>query len=143
MSEVNTKTMNRQELESTAKDIGLSFPHNISDEKLRARIDEALGGAPVKGGSDIGAAAQTAPEAPAATAEKRYEIIIATHDQDKQAVPVGVNGKTWLIKRGEKVIVPECVVENLRNAVQFQYDPATMERTEVMSYPFQVLREVA
>ena len=30
-------------------------------------------------------------------------------------VPVGVNGRKWLIKRGVDVEVPECVAEVLRN----------------------------
>jgi len=38
--------------------------------------------------------------------------------------------------------VPKRVVDNLSNAVQFNYDPATMKRTEIQSYPFQILREV-
>jgi len=140
MSEINTTNMERPELEATAADLGLTFPHNISDDKLRAKINEALG--------DTSGATETtnATSEPAATdgepAEKHFEIIIATHDQDKQPVPVGVNGKTWLIQRGKKVIVPNCVVENLKNAVQFQYDPNTMERTDVQSYPFQIVREV-
>lgn len=145
MSEINVATMERAELEQTAKDLSLSFAHNISDDKLREKINEALG----DGGSTDNAAGDTTPsetqssdseqaEAP----EKRYEILIATHDQDKQPVPIGVNGKTTLIQRGKKVIVPESVVEVLQNAVQHQYDPGTMERTDVLSYPFQIIREV-
>lgn len=37
--------------------------------------------------------------------------------RDKQEdVFVGVNGKTFLIKRGEEVEVPECVYEILKNS---------------------------
>lgn len=136
MSDINPNTMNRDELESTAGDLGLSYAHNISDDKLRVKIAEALGDA----GSTTTAPETEQPKK--ATQEKRFEIIIATHDQDKQPVPVGVNGKTYLIQRGKRVEVPESVVKVLESAVQFQYDPKTMERTEVLSYPFQVMREV-
>lgn len=137
MSDINTKTMDREELEATAGDLGLSFPHNISDDKLRAKIDEALGDA-------AGTASNTTTDLSddEEKADKRYEIIIATHDQDKQPVTVGVNGKTFLIQRGKKVVVPKSVIGVLESAVQYQYDPGTMERTEVLSYPFQIVREV-
>lgn len=137
MSEINTKAMDRQEIEAAAADLGLTFPHNISDDKLRAKIDEALGDAP-KGVDDTKATVLIGKT----DHEKRFEIIIARHDQDKQPVPVGVNGKTYLIQRGQKVIVPESVIGVLETSVQFQYDPATMDRSEVQSYPFQIVREV-
>lgn len=136
MSEINTKTMSREDLESAAADLSLTFPHNISDDKLRAKIDDALGSAPAvemeKAVVDMTAKG---------TPERRFEIIITTHDQDKQPVPVGINGQLYLIQRGKKVIVPESVVENLNCAVQFHYD-SNMNRTELMSYPFQIIREV-
>jgi len=137
MSEINTEVMTREELEATAKDLGLSFPHNAGDDTLRTKISTALGDT---GNGESKPAAKPAKKDEAG--EKHYEIIIARHDQDKQPVPVGVNGKTWLIQRGEKVIVPKRVVDNLSNAVQFNYDPATMKRTDIQSYPFQILREV-
>ena len=34
---------------------------------------------------------------------------------EKDDVPVGVNGRTWLIKRGVEVEVPECVAEVLKH----------------------------
>jgi len=136
MSDINTKTMDRQELEATASDLGVTFPHNISDDKLRAKIDDALGLAPVSDEKDA------AVDIEKTANERRFEIIISRHDQDKQPVPVGVNGKTHLIQRGHKVIVPESVIGVLNCAIQYQYDPETMERTEVQSYPFQIIREV-
>lgn len=55
---------------------------------------------------------------------------------------VGVNGKMYVIQRGKKVIVPRAVVKALESAVRYEYDPKTMKRTEVLSYPFQVVREI-
>lgn len=39
-------------------------------------------------------------------------------DKYKDDVTVGVNGKTWLIKRGEKVTVPRFVAEVLKNSME-------------------------
>lgn len=50
------------------------------------------------------------------TEEKTITIKLPlTRDNDKD-VYVRVNTRTWLIKRGEYVTVPECVVEVLNNS---------------------------
>ncbi|TDX29102.1 hypothetical protein DFO67_108146 [Modicisalibacter xianhensis] len=138
MSEQSIDTMSREKLEATASDLGIKVSANMKDETLVAKIQEALGEAPP-------AATQHGPVNPAAPGEgeksKRYRIIVATHDQDKQPVQVGVNGRPYVIQRGKEVIVPESVVEVLRNAVQHVYDPVTMEENQVMAYPFQILGE--
>ena len=55
-------------------------------------------------------------------------------------VPVSVNGKTWLIKRGMEVIVPAFLVEVLEHAVKDIYVQdeitKTMVKREVPAYPF-------
>lgn len=48
--------------------------------------------------------------------EKKIKIKLPLTRTEKDDVPVGVNGHTWLIKRGEEVEVPECVVESLNNS---------------------------
>lgn len=48
--------------------------------------------------------------------EKTVKIILPLTRTEKNDVPVGVNGNTWLIKRGVEVEVPECVAEVLRNS---------------------------
>jgi hypothetical protein len=135
MSDINPSNMSREELETTAKDLGLSFPHNIGDDGLRKKIAEALGG-------DAISLSKSAPVATGNAKERQFEIIIATHEQDKQPVQGGINGKSFVIKRGEKAVVSESIVEVLKCATQHHYDPGTMERTEVQSYPFQIIREV-
>lgn len=47
--------------------------------------------------------------------EKKVKIRIPLTRTEKDDVFVGVNGRTWLIKRGEEVEVPECVAEVLRH----------------------------
>ena len=135
MSEVNVNTMDRAPLEQTANDLGVKFAHNASDDTLRNKLREALGEPPAP---DL----NTAPSTTESTKEKRFEIIIQTDGKDKQPVPVGVNGKMWAIQRGKNVIVPESVVEVLKNANRYEYDPKDMSRTEVLAYPFQIVREV-
>ena len=47
--------------------------------------------------------------------EKTVTIRLPLTREEKDGVPVGVNGRTWLIKRGVDVEVPACVAEVLRN----------------------------
>lgn len=57
----------------------------------------------------------TKPAAPEAVKEKMVTIRLPLTRTEKDDVPVGVNGRTWLIKRGVDVEVPECVAEVLRH----------------------------
>ena len=47
--------------------------------------------------------------------EKLVKIRIPITRENNADVYVSVNERNWLIKRGEEVEVPECVVEVLRN----------------------------
>ena len=47
--------------------------------------------------------------------EKMVTIRLPLTRGESDDVPVGVNGRTWLIKRGVDVEVPACVAEVLRN----------------------------
>lgn len=141
MSEpINTAEMTREQLEQTATELSIKFQANTGDDTLRARIDEALGNPPTTPPKDEGAGKQPTAKAKKAEPKKR-KIIVATHDQDKQPVQVGVNGRMYVIERGKEVVVPASVVEVLRNAVQDVYDPKTMKKTHVMAYPFQDMGE--
>ena len=50
-----------------------------------------------------------------ANGEKRRKIRLPKERRDQEDVFVGVNERTWLIKRGVEVEVPECVAEVLRD----------------------------
>lgn len=52
---------------------------------------------------------------PVEATEKKVKIRIPLSREMNDDVFVAVNGRTWLIKRGEEVEVPECVVEVLRH----------------------------
>lgn len=53
--------------------------------------------------------------ATAAKAEKTVKIKLPLSRTEKDDVPVAVNDRTWLIKRGVEVEVPECVAEVLKH----------------------------
>ena len=59
--------------------------------------------------------ANTTTKAPEGAKEKMVTIRLPLTRTEKDDVPVGVNGRTWLIKRGVDVEVPECVAEVLRH----------------------------
>ena len=48
--------------------------------------------------------------------EKLVKIRIPRERERQDDVFVCINGRTWLIKRGVEVEVPECVAEVIRNA---------------------------
>ena len=58
--------------------------------------------------------------------EKLVKIRIPRERDRQDDVFVGVNGRTWLIKRGVEVEVPECVAEVIRNS----------EKAEAAAYTF-------
>lgn len=47
--------------------------------------------------------------------EKLVRICLPKERRDQEDVFVGVNERTWLIRRGVEVEVPECVAEVLEN----------------------------
>ena len=57
----------------------------------------------------------TAVKEPEVAKEKTVKIRIPRNRKDEDDVFVSVNERTWLIKRGVEVEVPECVPEVLRH----------------------------
>ena len=49
------------------------------------------------------------------TTEKTVQIRIPRTKADQEDVPVWVNDRSWIIKRGVEVEVPACVAEVLRH----------------------------
>ena len=56
----------------------------------------------------------------AETAEKMVTIKLPRNRRDEDDMFVSVNERTWLIKRGVEVEVPECVAEVIRNSELMQ-----------------------
>lgn len=50
-----------------------------------------------------------------APVEKMVKIRIPRSKSDQEDVPVWVNERSWIIKRGVEVEVPECVAEVIRH----------------------------
>lgn len=50
-----------------------------------------------------------------APVEKMVKIRIPRSKADQEDVPVWVNERSWIIKRGVEVEVPECVAEVIRH----------------------------
>jgi len=115
-----------------ANSLGISFSPQIGLVKLKERIALEING-------------EDAP--PVATEEKRIKILIHKTESDTGVnnVPISVNGRTFLINRGEEVSVPESVIGVLKNAVReiFEYNDETgqMMSKEVQAYPFSVISE--
>ena len=53
-----------------------------------------------------------------ATAVKRVKVTIPIDFSDNSALPVSVNGESYLIKRGEEVEVPEYIADVLNNYIK-------------------------
>lgn len=61
-------------------------------------------------------ATKTTTKATETAKEKLVKIRIPRERDRQDDVFVCINGRTWLIKRGVEVEVPECVAEAIRNA---------------------------
>lgn len=60
-------------------------------------------------------------------AEKLVKIKLPLDKDHKDDVFVSVNERTWLIKRGVEVTVPECVKEVIRNSEAMQAEAYDFE----------------
>ena len=119
---------NRDELIQYAVELGISFNKNISLPRLKERISLELDGPVDVSKKD----------------DDRITIVIHKTDNDTGSplVSVGLNGRNYIIKRGEEVSVPPGVVHILRNAIKDVYAPdgkGNPIKREVMAYPFSVV----
>ena len=124
------KSDNADDLIEFAKTIDLQLDKRWNIDKMKACIrTEQLARSMTPSEADI-------------KSEKMVKITIHKTDSDTGSidVPVSVNGKTWLIKRGSEVTVPAYVAEVLANAVKDIFVQADMskppERRESPAYPF-------
>lgn len=113
-----------------AKGIDLPLDKRLGIDKMKAQIRTEM-------------AVRNSTPAPADIAsQKLVKLIIHKTDSDTGSlvVPVSVNGKTWLIKRGVEVTVPAFVVEVLENAVKDVYVQNDMQKPPELrqspAYPF-------
>lgn len=137
MSELNIDALTLEELKEQAKILGVAHASNIGADALRAKLKEALG---ESDGTRTESKPEAAPVHRSEKGQKRITILIPESEVDTQPVQVYVNGRSYIMKRGEEVEVPESVVEVLNNAKQMVYNPKTMKGREVLAYPYQTIR---
>ena len=120
-------TETKEELIEYARSLGIDANARFSIESIKTLI------------RDIGKPTAMA------TTEKKVKLLIHKTEGDTGSidVPVSVNGKTWLIKRGMEVIVPAFLVEVLENAIKDIYVQDEVTKTivkrEVPAYPFSAM----
>jgi hypothetical protein len=118
--------MTQKELLEKAIALGLEAEESESPQSLQAKIKAATG--------------EDTPKGSSLKPKKGFKrIIIHEQKDDQRPVPVAVNGKAWLIKRGEMVEVPDYIVHVLENTIG---DSVHMVNNEVIHrkyqrYPFQ------
>lgn len=142
IDDFNLATADRHEMRFYAKEVlGLNLHHSLGEEKMRARISEAIEEQGVDAPkAEVGE--NIAPET------KRVLINIAKTSEYDGAEPafVGYQGKAFTIPRGIDVAVPAPLVEILRNAkkdIITQDDEGNLHTEVVQTYPFQIVQEVA
>ena len=63
------------------------------------------------------------------TAEKVVKIRLPRNRKEEDDLFVSVNERTWIIKRGIEVEVPECVAEVIRNSELMQEEAYDFEKS--------------
>ncbi len=129
----NYEKMTKAELCETADALGIMYEEAATKAELLSAITAIVNGA-----SDEPQLEQ-ATAGPTRKGEDRVKIVIAESERDKQPVQVGVNGTTYLIKRGAEVSVPKSVVEVLKHATQKRWNQDMTEYATVLRYNFQVV----
>jgi len=124
----NLYNLNLDELKEQARILGVDVKGNLGIGRLRELIKEA-----------IGAKNEEEEKSPVLDRKKNWVTIVISEDEkDQQPAFVGVNGKSYWIRRGEPVAVPPEVVEALRYAQQVITDPKDGSQKKVPTYPFYV-----
>ena len=124
MTDVNLNELNLDELKEQARILGVSLKGGLSEDTIKERILEAMGEKPVE-------------SKPVAKTKNTVTIVISEDDNDSQPVFVGVNGKSYRIKRGMEVAVPKEVADVLQQSKQrfFRNGDWVYRPT----YPFQIV----
>ena len=111
MSEINLYNLTMDELKEQARILGIAIRGHPSAATLREKIRKAVNIEP----------AESSKPADVDDSDRKKDwitIVIAEDENDQQPVYVGVNGKSYFIRRGEPVAVPPEVVGVLTDAKQ-------------------------
>ena len=96
MSEINLYNLTMDELKEQARILGIAIRGNPSADTLREKIRKAVNIEP----------AESSKPADVDDSDRKKDwitIVIAEDENDQQPVYVGVNGKSYFIRRGEPV----------------------------------------
>lgn len=130
MSDINLYNLSRDELLEQARILGIVTRGNVTAETLRKKIKAAI---------EIEPPADQKVEKEEDLGRKKdwITIVIAEDENDTQPAFVGVNGKSYRIRRGEPVAVPPEVVRVLGDAQQVVTSNDGSSK-KVPTYPFRV-----
>ena len=131
MSELNLYNLSLDELKEQARILGIVVRGNVSIDTLRTKIKAAVEIEPT-------AAESNKPQEDLGRKKDWVTIVIAEDENDTQPAFVGVNGKSYRIRRGEPVAVPPEVVAVLNDAQQLVHNPKTGQSIAIPTYPFRV-----
>ena len=131
MSDVNLYNLSLEELKEQARILGIAIRGNPSADTLREKIKNAVNIEPA-------ADAKSAANEDIDRKKGWKTIVIAEDESDQQPVFVGVNGKSYWIRRGGPVPVPPEVIEVLNNAKQVVWNPKDGTSKNIPTYPFRV-----
>tara|TARA_B100001057_G_scaffold151071_1_gene151003 strand:+ start:3331 stop:3732 length:402 start_codon:yes stop_codon:yes gene_type:complete len=131
MSDVNLYNLSLDELKEQARILGIVIRGNPSADTLRERIRNAVNIEPAESEKPV--------DVDDSDRKKDWiTIVIAEDENNQQPVYVGVNGKSYYIRRGEPVAVPPEVVGVLSDAKQVVTNGKDGTTKTIPSYPFQI-----
>ena len=131
MSDVNLYNLSLDELKEQARILGIVIRGNPSADTLRERIRNAVNIEPAESEKPV--------DVDDSDRKKDWiTIVIAEDESNQQPVYVGVNGKSYYIRRGEPVAVPPEVVGVLSDAKQVVINGKDGTSKTIPSYPFQI-----
>jgi hypothetical protein len=126
--------------------LGMEFPSNMANEKVRAQIQAAWTKEEIDVEDPVEPPAKTAKTLGDETVTEKVKLIInRTEDAGgDEPVPIGVNGRVMLVPRGDIVEIPLTYFNVLKNAVKDIYESLpdggmNPVPRKVPAYPFQRL----
>tara|TARA_B100002019_G_C21117797_1_gene521761 strand:- start:10 stop:411 length:402 start_codon:yes stop_codon:yes gene_type:complete len=131
MSEINLYNLSIDELKEQARILGIAIRGNPSADTLREKIRQAVNIEP----------AESSKPADVDDSDRKKDwitIVISEDENDQQPVYVGVNGKSYFIRRGEPVAVPPEVVGVLSDAKQTVPTGKDGAFKTIQTYPFSI-----
>lgn len=126
----NIDALTAAELKEQLDALEVEYNAKAGAETLRKKLKDALG---EDDNSDT---------APVAAKSDMVEINFSKDKDNKQPIFIGVNGKSYRIRRGEWVPIPRILLPTIENIKKDIMDPETREIQTIQPYPYQV-REVA